>query len=63
MEKEASLSVNLKKCTIALLGSLFITGLLIETSQAKYLGNIYQNGEPLNFSTYWNQVTQENGDL
>jgi endo-1,4-beta-xylanase len=30
------------------------------TADDKYLGNIYQYSTPLNFSTYWNQVTPEN---
>ncbi len=28
--------------------------------QDKYLGNIYQNSNPTNFSRYWNQATTEN---
>ena len=33
----------------------------IAAGKAKYLGNVTGNSVPSNFSTYWNQVTPENG--
>ena len=33
----------------------------IATGQSKFLGCAYSNGQALNFQSYWNQVTPENG--
>lgn len=56
---------NFFKWGICLLGVVFVTmvahvnaGL---SNSSKFLGNIIAGSVPTNFSTYWNQVTSENG--
>jgi endo-1,4-beta-xylanase len=56
---------TIKLLTLASCGAALLIGVnanaQIANGKSKFLGNIIANDVPGNFSTYWNQVTPENG--